>query len=1208
MSATNTRSRIGVFSALAAVVVLAAVIGLWQSMERDPDPQPTVFNAEQIRNLIALKNRGIGFLENKEFEQAGQTFAELARDVPDSEMAIRDLTIARILPLIDKSDAAINRQTDPARYEQAVVDASQAVQRYLKLKPDSPTALLLSAELAKHVGDSVQAQRILEEAAMLSRDDASLFYAMYLLSRDAADDAMQQRAKLGLQHAYDAAPQNLWLIKEWLLVQALDHDGDILQTIKRARSELAPYREHIQKTRQFDILQALDDCQAAVQQGDWNKAILQARLVSNVMVALIPAKIDLRRVKRDLMEYILHDFSERFYETHERPESDFPPPISVSYELATAQLPEMDDARAVLLLDFNLDDRLDVLLVRKTTVEVYTVDGETRQWTRLTAFDAGGGLWGACAADLDRDYVRLDNDMAVADPDVLLYGPAGVWVLRNQVDAMSGQRSLEPVPQAPQLSGVRDVLGATLVDVDHDGDLDFVISSGAGVSIWSNRENLTFADISGRSTGPPDGFRARTLIPVDWNRDAAIDVVMLDQESGAVGYLQNLFHGRLRWQKLDCPESREIAVVDADGNASWDILSTGASGTEVTLTETGPEMDTRPVDQPPGDGLTTLDYDNDGYLDTLVWSGTGVRVLRGGPLASYRPVDGVFAVSSQDIGGSDVGDLDGDGDIDLAVVESGRPRLYFNNGGNENSWLDVVLHAEQSPDQHPSQRVNMQALGSLMEVKSGDVYQARVVRRQSTHFGLGDRSTADVIRVVWTDGVPHNLLQPKSREWLHTKQVLKGSCPYLYTWTGSGFEFFTDCLWAAPIGLQFAEGQLSSPREWEYLRIPGERLVARDGEYVLQMTEELWEAAYFDEIKLFAIDHPQDFEVYSNEKVGPPAVAEFKLYTVSDRRLPVSATDAEGHDLLPKLSRRDRDFTKAFGKRIKQGLTDPGYLELDLGPLEAGDAVTLFLTGWVFPTDTSLNVALSQNPDVAAPQAPSLWVPQADGRWKQAIPYMGFPGGKTKTIAVPLGAVLNPADPRVRIASSMELYWDAVFFTVNERADAEQSIQQIALELVAAHLHDRGVSRRVPGRGLGPERYRYDEVDSRPVWPPMSGRFTRFGDVTPLLADSDDHLVVMGAGDEMTLRFRVPSDPVRPGWKRDFILYNVGWDKDADLNTVQGQSVEPLPFRGMSHYPPKPSQEYPQTARHRSYLSRYQTRRQSRHRFWKQILRFQPDD
>ncbi|MEO1996351.1 MAG: VCBS repeat-containing protein, partial [Planctomycetaceae bacterium] len=982
----------------------------------------------------------------------------------------------------------------------------------------------------------------------------------------------------------------------------------ILETINQAHAELSPYRDHIQQTRQFDILQALSDCQTAVEMGDWNKAILQARLVSNVMVALIPAKIDLRRVKRDLMEYILHDFSQKFYDAHTRPEPEFPPEIKVSYGLAEAQLADVDDARAILLIDFDLDDRLDVLLVRQTTVEVHTADRETRQWTLVASFDAGGELWGACAADLDRDYVRLDNGMAVADPDVLVYGPAGVWVLRNQPDSKTQKRSLESVRQSPNLSGLREVTTATLVDVDHDGDLDFVVSSTSGISVWSNRENLTFADISDRTVTPPEGFRARTMIPVDWNRDAAIDVVLLDAESGSVGYLQNLYHGRLRWQELDCPDSRQIAVVDADGNASWDILSTGQSRTAVTLTESGPDMDTRRIDDLRGAGLRTLDFDNDGYLDIFLWSDEGLRVLRGGPQAGYRSIDGVLTVASRDIAGSDVGDLDADGDIDLALVESGRPRLYLNDGGNENSWLDVVLHAEQNPDQHPSQRVNMQALGSLMELKAGEIYQARVVRRQSTHFGLGNRSTADVIRVVWTDGVPHNLLQPKSREWLHTKQVLKGSCPYLYTWTGAGFEFFTDCLWAAPIGLQFAEGQLATPREWEYLRIPEERLVPRNGEYVLQMTEELWEAAYFDEVKLLAIDHPQDFEVYSNEKVGPPSVAEFRLYTVSDRRLPVAATDAAGNDLLPKLSRRDRDFTKAFDKRIKQGLTEPGHLELDLGALEAGDEVTLFLTGWVFPTDTSINVALSHNPDVDAPQAPSLWVPAPDGQWKQVIDDMGFPGGKTKTIAVPLGTVLNVDDPRVRIASSMELYWDAVFFTVNEPEDGSKSIQQTELELVAADLHDRGVSRRVPGTKLGPEQFRYDDVDVLPVWPPMTGRFTRYGDVTPLLAGSDDHLVVMGAGDEMTLRFRVPADPVPPGWKRDFILYNVGWDKDADLNTVQGQSVEPLPFRGMTHYPPKPGQEYPQSASHRAYLREFQTRRQSRYRFWKQILRFDTDE
>ncbi|MEM9589204.1 MAG: hypothetical protein AAGA03_18120, partial [Planctomycetota bacterium] len=37
---------------------------------------------------------------------------------------------------------------------------------------------------------------------------------------------------------------------------------------------------------------------------------------------------------------------------------------------------------------------------------------------------------------------------------------------------------------------------------------------------------------------------------------------------------------------------------------------------------------------------------------------------------------------------------------------------------------------------------------------------------------------------------------------------------------------------------------------------------------------------------------------------------------------------------------------------------------------------------------------------------------------------------------------------------------------------------------------------------------------------------------------------------------------------RDFILHCVGWDKDADLNTLTGQTTGPLPFRTMTQYPP----------------------------------------
>ena len=113
----------------------------------------------------------------------------------------------------------------------------------------------------------------------------------------------------------------------------------------------------------------------------------------------------------------------------------------------------------------------------------------------------------------------------------------------------------------------------------------------------------------------------------------------------------------------------------------------------------------------------------------------------------------------------------------------------------------------------------------------------------------------------------------------------------------------------------------------------------------------------------------------------------------------------------------------------------------------------------------------------------------------------------------------------------------------------------------------------------------------------MRGQFTRYGDVTELVRDADDLQAVFAAGDEMTLRFEAPP-PRCPGWTRTFVLHNVGYDKDADLNTIYGQSSEPLPFRAMDAYPYEPRKHFPSTPLHRRYLEEYQTRSLSPRSFW----------
>jgi hypothetical protein len=92
-------------------------------------------------------------------------------------------------------------------------------------------------------------------------------------------------------------------------------------------------------------------------------------------------------------------------------------------------------------------------------------------------------------------------------------------------------------------------------------------------------------------------------------------------------------------------------------------------------------------------------------------------------------------------------------------------------------------------------------------------------------------------------------------------------------------------------------------------------------------------------------------------------------------------------------------------------------------------------------------------------------------------------------------------------------------------------------------------------------------------------------------------MVVMGPGDEMTVEFSVPGEPVPEGWVRDFVLYNVGWDKDADLSTVYGQSSEPYPTRAMSQYPQDVAQEQELSAEYQRWLREYQTREYRRFEF-----------
>ena len=112
-----------------------------------------------------------------------------------------------------------------------------------------------------------------------------------------------------------------------------------------------------------------------------------------------------------------------------------------------------------------------------------------------------------------------------------------------------------------------------------------------------------------------------------------------------------------------------------------------------------------------------------------------------------------------------------------------------------------------------------------------------------------------------------------------------------------------------------------------------------------------------------------------------------------------------------------------------------------------------------------------------------------------------------------------------------------------------------------------------------------------PKWRDLSGNYTRYGDVLPLLSESDNKYIISNAGDETSVEFNAKTLPhLAKGWKRDFLIHSVGWVKDGDINTAFGNTVLPLPFHGMKSYPPSNRDTYPDDPELQKYNREYNTR------------------
>jgi hypothetical protein len=181
----------------------------------------------------------------------------------------------------------------------------------------------------------------------------------------------------------------------------------------------------------------------------------------------------------------------------------------------------------------------------------------------------------------------------------------------------------------------------------------------------------------------------------------------------------------------------------------------------------------------------------------------------------------------------------------------------------------------------------------------------------------------------------------------------------------------------------------------------------------------------------------------------------------------------------------------------------------------------------------------------------------------------------------------------MRLRTNMRVYWDQAFLArpLDDAAFAEQVTVSEAGP-AGAHLHKRGYPREHSPDGRGPRLYDYAIMDATQPFKAMPGDYTRLGRVTDLLKDADDRSVIFGRGEEITLEFAAKDlAALKKGRVRNFVLHLSGWCKDMDPHTAFGDSVEPLPFRGMSGYPYAEGESYPDTPLLKDYRREWNIRR-----------------
>jgi tetratricopeptide (TPR) repeat protein len=896
-------------------------------------------------------------------------------------------------------------------------------------------------------------------------------------------------------------------------------------------------------------------------------------------------------------------------------------------------------APGACFLDYDNDGNIDLFLPDNGTQGSMSLyhnlgNGKFEDVTKKAGLDHYGPAISCTAGDYDNDGFA-DLAVSLGNRVLLLHNEKNGTF--KDVTQQAGI-SINNKPSANLLVDSREIIGLTFIDYDHDGDLDLYLTrsiaegsqtwppegspSEGNNLMWRNNGNGTFTDVTGEAGLASDAYNANS-IGTDYNNDRAVDLIVTGHRKGPTVF-ENPREGAFKISEMAFDaRSLGVAALDFDHDGWMDLAFTQNGPPGVILLRNHRGKSFHDVNLPGTNwvrayGVTAIDYDNDGWVDLVAVGETKdgkgeVRLFRNLGPDGFKDVTvetGLDKIQLKEPRAIIAGDYDNDGAVDLLITQNHGPAvLLHNEGGNKNNSLRLALKGLND---------NKSAIGTKVEVFSAGLRQKFEVYGSSGYLGqnspyltigLGQAKEADVVRMLWPTGVLQDeigVAANKRQDFLEMDRR-GSSCPTLFAWDGHEYQLVGDLLGAGVVGHWIAAGDSKADRNvirniarpTESIKLDRSSLREKDGKLSFRFMEPLEESVYLDQVKLLAVDHPADVDVYPNEYFASnPPYPPFKVVFSNkrDARPPAGAWDDHGHNVLPDLLAHR--YFGDFKVLPFLGFAQPHSLELDLGEPYRGGPLWLLLHGEIeYFSATSMYAADQAH---LRPFAPYVEAQVSAGNGEReklvrVVDDMGFPAGGARTMTADLTGKLPPGTRRIRITTNLQIYWDNILISRTSQDTSQDTIQgQSArltpVPLARAELNFHGFPLKIEDQPPGNVKYIYEKASATGPYTRPAGAYTRYGDVRPLLESVDDKFVVFGSGDEVALDFDPAKLPALPrGWVRDYFFVANGYEKDMDFYAYHGDTVDPLPFRDMRTYP-YPGQSFPSDADHLNYLLEYNTR------------------